>query len=325
MTDDSPQRHDHLFKLTFTRKDAAVVELRTLLPVALVEQLDWETLTVEATELYIDDEKEVRCDILYGVSTRSGKTLQLYLLLEHQSRTDATMPQRLLGYMAAKYAELIKNKVALPWPVILPMVVHHSRSGWAASTSYQDLFDKEVLNIPGVREAVPDFRFFLDDISQATDEELLLRAQTAAEQIVPLTLWALRDGRSEENLRESFARWAPQFAELWRTSEARTLLSAVFGYLASRGLTLQTIEEGVREASASTKDAIMTLAEQLEQRGELRGRAEGRRAVLERLLTLKYGSVSAAVQAKLAAADLAQLDELSERILTADSIEDLFA
>ncbi len=110
-------------------------------------------------------------------------------------------------------------------------------------------------------------------------------------------------------------------------------MGAVFGYLASRGLTLQTIEEGVREASASTKDAIMTLAEQLEQRGELRGRAEGelrgraegRRAVLERQLNLKYGTISPVVSAKLAAADSAQLDELSERILTADSIEELFA
>ncbi|HBA65811.1 MAG TPA: hypothetical protein DCZ48_06485 [Methylococcaceae bacterium] len=55
------------------------------------------------------------------------------------------------------------------------------------------------------------------------------------------------------------------------------------------------------------------------------GREEGQRALLHRLITLKYGALPEDMALKLAQADTMQLKVWSERILTADTLAQLFA
>jgi hypothetical protein len=242
------------------------------------------------------------------------------------------MPQRLMGYMSAKYAELLTQGVALPWPVILPAVVHHSRKGWKLLTNYQSLFDPEILSIPGVRALVPEFKFLLDDVSGASDVELLARAETLAEKAVPLALWALRDGADEASVRARFPYWMEVFGELWALEEARHILAATFQYLASLGLSLQDIEEASAGVSNEAKEVIMTLAEQLEDRGEKRGlakglaegRVEGARSVLLKQLALKFTTIGPKLEERIARASEADLEQWSERILSASSLDELF-
>ena len=59
--------------------------------------------------------------------------------------------------------------------------------------------------------------------------------------------------------------------------------------------------------------------------GEARGEAQGRIALLIRLLTLRFGPLTDAVQAQLAQASIAGLDDIGERLLTAQTIEEVFA
>ena len=54
------------------------------------------------------------------------------------------------------------------------------------------------------------------------------------------------------------------------------------------------------------------------------GRAEGSRLMLAKLLQLKFGPLDDATEAKLAGATLARLDAWSERVLTADGLENVF-
>ena len=60
-----------------------------------------------------------------------------------------------------------------------------------------------------------------------------------------------------------------------------------------------------------------------EERAE--GRLEARREVLARLIALKFGTASPETTARIAAASEANLDLWTERILTADTLERLFA
>ena len=68
----------------------------------------------------------------------------------------------------------------------------------------------------------------------------------------------------------------------------------------------------------------MTIAEQLLQEGMQRGIQQGRRALLCRLLEVKFGELSAHVRERLDAADTVMLDRLAERLVTARSLEELF-
>jgi predicted transposase YdaD len=49
------QPHDALFRMTFSRKEHAIGELKAVLPPALVEQLDWESLRIEDGH-YVDED-----------------------------------------------------------------------------------------------------------------------------------------------------------------------------------------------------------------------------------------------------------------------------
>jgi hypothetical protein len=57
------------------------------------------------------------------------------------------------------------------------------------------------------------------------------------------------------------------------------------------------------------------------EQGLARGLVRARRQVLERLMTAKFGPSSAAVSARIEAADLELLDDWLERILDADTAE----
>jgi hypothetical protein len=75
-------------------------------------------------------------------------------------------------------------------------------------------------------------------------------------------------------------------------------------------------------------EAIMTLAEQLEDRGEQRGlakgRVEGARSVLLKLLALKFTAVNPEFEERIAHAREADLQQWSERILSASSLDEVF-
>lgn len=68
------------------------------------------------------------------------------------------------------------------------------------------------------------------------------------------------------------------------------------------------------------KEALMTTADTL--RAE--GRAEGRADILLRQITLKYGRVLDAVQARITTATLPELETWAERVLTASTLDEVF-
>jgi flagellar biosynthesis/type III secretory pathway protein FliH len=91
----------------------------------------------------------------------------------------------------------------------------------------------------------------------------------------------------------------------------------------------------VAQPAPAAKEPIMTIAEELKAQGLEQGREQGlvqgreqglvqglvlaRRQTLERLMTVKFGSLSDRVSARIQAADLEVLDVWLERILSVDT------
>lgn len=73
----------------------------------------------------------------------------------------------------------------------------------------------------------------------------------------------------------------------------------------------------------------MTIAEQMRREGAAEGLAEGlvagRVQVLTKLLTLKFGAVSAEHMERIEGATPAQLDRYVERVLTAETLDAVLA
>jgi hypothetical protein len=67
------------------------------------------------------------------------------------------------------------------------------------------------------------------------------------------------------------------------------------------------------------------LTREAEDRGRQEGREEGQRRLLAAQLTQRFGSLSRAVQARLAALPAEQLEALALRLVVADSLHDVLA
>lgn len=66
------------------------------------------------------------------------------------------------------------------------------------------------------------------------------------------------------------------------------------------------------------------LYEQIKEEGRKVGREEGRKALLLRMLSHRFGELSRTVVARINAADSAQLDRWGERLVTAATLDEVF-
>lgn len=102
--------------------------------------------------------------------------------------------------------------------------------------------------------------------------------------------------------------------------------ATLFRYIvAVADLPADELTEKVLAAAPEVEDAIMTIAEQLEAKGRAKGEAKGRQDLLLRQLTLKFGPPSDMTRTRVAQASDEDLTRWAERILTATSLDDMFA
>jgi hypothetical protein len=71
-------------------------------------------------------------------------------------------------------------------------------------------------------------------------------------------------------------------------------------------------------------EAFMTYAERLIQQGRAEGEAKGRAETLRKQMTLKFGPLSSEMEKRISSAAISDLDRWSERVLSAQRIEEIF-
>ena len=75
-----------------------------------------------------------------------------------------------------------------------------------------------------------------------------------------------------------------------------------------------------RRSSTRGCALIVTVAEQLHERGRLEGVAEGQRNILLRQLRARFGALPAEVTERVRAAETAQIELWADRVLTAPTL-----
>lgn len=145
-----------------------------------------------------------------------------------------------------------------------------------------------------------------------------------------VALVLLRDGRRIDDLTRSLGPWLQVFQAVAAAPDGASAMLAVFRYLSrvaeSEPEQLLTF---AREIGPTAERATMTAAEQIakdaEERGRRRGREEGRRDLLVKLLTLRFGAPDAATLARLDHATSEQLSRYAERVLDAPTLDAVLA
>ncbi|HZH77754.1 MAG TPA: Rpn family recombination-promoting nuclease/putative transposase [Archangium sp.] len=141
--------------------------------------------------------RETESDLLFPARLRTGRSLMLYVLLEHQSSVDSWMALRMLRYVVRQLERWRQeHPESTRLPLIVPLVMYHGPEGtWTAPRRVEDLFElpNEEEERQRWRALVPRFEYLLDDLTAEREEALRARAGPP---LVQLAWLLLRYGRT---------------------------------------------------------------------------------------------------------------------------------
>jgi predicted transposase/invertase (TIGR01784 family) len=318
--------HDTLFRQTMSHREVAADFLRNYLPEKVTRHLLLETLVVAKDTFVAADQRAHYSDMLYSVRLESGKKAFVYMLFEHKSRPDRFVALQLLRYMLEVWdLHRRQHKGCRSLPLIIPIVVYHGRH------RRQGVRLSSLVELPDVelKGYVPDFDQAFFDFSPDSDEDI------KGNILLRLALTCLRAKNNptvERHVREIFR----MLGELGDDATSLRWLTTIAGYVfQTMDIDRDVMQNIITRSLESGKEAaVMTLAERLRsegrqegrQEGMLQGQAQGRHAVLQRQIAKRFGLdlFDIRIQERLRAASIDQLDLWAERILDAQSIEDVF-
>ena len=319
--------HDSSYKYLFSHARMVEDILRGFVREEWVEQLDFSTLE-KVNGSYVSDDLRDRADDVVWRVRWGTDWLYVYILLEFQSTVDPWMAVRMMTYVGLLYQDLIQSgqtTTGMGLPPVLPIVLYNGERKWTAATNIIELIN-EVRG--GLQKYQPRHKYLLLSEREYSNEDLEgLNNLVAA-------LFRLENSRNPEELLSvvtALLKWLgnPEQASLRRAFTVwfkRVLFPSNMGY--SDEPSIEELEEVKTMLAERVKEwnrnSFERGVQEGMQKGMQKGMHEGAFELLSRLLEKKFGYVPKDVKKLMANADEKQLFEWSERILTANTIGEIF-
>jgi hypothetical protein len=242
------------------------------------------------------------------------EAVYVYILMEFQSRPDPSMPVRLMGYVSLFYQSLLAGQPASAWkklPLIIPVVVYNGSEPWNVAGDLGSMIGDLDASAEIYR---PQLRYRLVDEASYPREDLAELDSPVAD------LFYIEKSRDWSEVRASvdrLRRTVPPTEDSLRRAFETWLQRVILPRL---GL---PAEEGT---TPTLEEFDTMLAESIDRwNQELREKAlqEGEALVLLRLLRLKFGPLDSAIEERVRSADADRLLAWSERVLSAERLEDV--
>ncbi|PXV74173.1 Rpn family recombination-promoting nuclease/putative transposase [Pantoea sp. PNA 03-3] len=273
----TPMPHDATFRQFLSQPEIARDFMELHLPAELRAICHLNTLKLESGSFVEDDLRQYFSDVLYSLKTTRDEEGYIHVLIEHQSSPDKLMAFRLLRYaVAAMQRHLEAGHKSLP--LVIPVLFYTGkRSPYPYSTRWLDAFSDPVLAARLYAEPFP-----LVDVTVIPDEEIAGHRSMAA-----LTL--LQKHIHQRDFAELMDTLVPVLLAGYLSSSQ---VVSLIHYIVQTGETSDA-EALVRELAQRVPqhgDELMTIAQQLEQKGIEKGIQLGReagRSEGEREATLK--------------------------------------
>ena len=142
--------HDALVRRALGDPITARVWLQARLPEDVAQYLDFDTLQ-QVPGSFVDEAlKRSETDVLFEARHNAGRSVYVYVLVEHQSTVDFWLRLRLLRYHVRiwEWERTQRPRVDTLSPIV-SVVLHHGPRPWRPSTRFDDLYNDEVRNLPG--------------------------------------------------------------------------------------------------------------------------------------------------------------------------------
>jgi predicted transposase YdaD len=327
------QPHDSLVKFAFSRREHAAGLLKAVLHPKLGEAVAWDTLVLENRRFVSPALRGRHIDLLFSARL-AGEEVHFYFLVEQQRHVEKLMVLRMGSYLFDAWNDLVKDRPTLDRvPPILPILIHHSPTGWTAATAFPDIVAVPEAFRPLLAPHVPSFEMAVVDVSPGRASRIVEGMLTGLGKMV---LFCLSVAGDDERLAAGMARMAGAFEAMLAGKDGVDALHAVLRYLLAthRRLSPPRI---VRLLEAATSDARKkVIMDELDvfrvegrEEGRREGHLEGRKAgrvegtaqTLLRQLQARFGEVPADTRARVLAASPATLARWSLQVLTAPTLE----
>lgn len=258
----TPTPHDATFRQFLSQPTIARDFMALHLPAEFLALCDLDTLKLESGAFVEQDLRQYFSDILYSLKTTSRDDGYIHVLIEHQSSPDRHMAFRLMRYaIAAMQRHLDAGHKKLP--LVIPVLFYSGkRSPYPYSTRWLDEF-----SVPAYASRLYSNAFPLVDVTVIPDEDIVGHRSMAA-----LTL--LQKHIHQRDLAELIDKLAPVIlAGYLSSSQVISLVNYLLqaGETADADLFVRTQAQRVPQH----EDALMTIAQQLEQKGIEKGLEEG--------------------------------------------------
>ncbi|WP_064367426.1 Rpn family recombination-promoting nuclease/putative transposase [Pantoea ananatis] len=258
----TPTPHDATFRQFLTQPEIARDFMELHLPAELRAVCDLSTLKLESGSFVEDDLRQYFSDVLYSLKTAQGDDGYVHVLIEHQSSPDKHMAFRLLRYAVAamqRHLEAGHKKL----PLVIPVLFYTGkRRPYPYSTRWLDEFTD-----PALANRLYSTAFPLVDVTIIPDEEIAEHRSMAA-----LTL--LQKHIHQRDLAELVDKLVPILLAGYLSSSQ---VVSLIHYIVQAGETADA-EALVRELAHRVPqhgDALMTIAQQFEQKGMEKGMEKG--------------------------------------------------
>lgn len=335
MSDRVSNVHDSVVRALFGISDVARAFFAAFLPDDLLDRIDLGTLESKPDH-YVDARLGWRETDLLFRATADDREAYLYLLFEHQSTVDRWIAYRLLHTMDLIWAgALADGSERNTLPLIVPIVLSHTRSRWTAPAQMQELVGGPDALPGSVRDKVPAMTYFLFDLSSMTDMQIVSTATTASLRLFLLILRNIRNPDLMDVLRQ----WHRLLLEVVEEPTGLRVIELLLTYLAKavEDMTQEKLMEVGEMAGPAAAIVVDSLAwkwmeegrEEGRKEGREEGREEGRRQgcehMLLNMLNARFGRVPEDVRRRVSQATVEDLVAWSERLFAAGSLDEVFA
>ena len=320
--------HDALFKAVYGQAEHARGALQAILPPPLARAIDWPSLALRSGSFIDGGLREQRTDLLFSARWLGAlDDAPVYLLFEHQSSLDVEMAYRLLRYMVRiwqTYRDDHPGGHALP--MIVSVVLYHGAASWTVPRTFDaTLGMPDEVRADGSAYRV-QFAYRVDDLTVLTDEHLRTRAMTAS---AKLTCLCFKHARDHEEIVELLKGWEDELRAVVDAPHGLDTLEQLVRYIYAvnercdrRALEAFLDQSVTREA----KGVSMTVFEQAIQEGREQAAHQTRQVLLARYLRVRFpDQVTTDVDDRVAMASISQLDVWLDRVLTAATLDEIFA
>lgn len=253
--------HDAAFKAVLTHPQAARDFLDIHLPPSLRELCNLDSLQLAHGSFIEEDLRACYSDVLWSLTTRHGEGY-VYTLIEHQSTPDRHMAFRLLRYaVAVMQRHLDDGHQQLP--LVIPILFYHGQT----SPYPYPMCWLQAFADPAVAQTLYSGNFSLVDVTVIPDDEIMRHRSVAM-------LELLQKHVRSRNLDKLLDRLVILLIADYTTD---TQLITLINYMMQAGNAANpnAFIRKLAQRVPKHKEALMTIAQKLEQKGLKRGVREG--------------------------------------------------